>query len=150
MTFLRILDIFQFLHLLNTHMVRRFLTLALFAECSGSSWFIRCCDVWWWCHQHDIFGNEAIHRFILRSNESTWGISELNNVYLCLFNKVPLAPAPEGANNAPGGTQPVNSAHPGFSAHPIHVAQLQTGGAIPHNMVDTYFFCPSCFPVCIT
>jgi hypothetical protein len=59
---------------------------------------------------------------------------------LCLFNQVPLGPEPEGANNAPGGAQPVNPAHPGFSAQEIHVAQHQPGGAIPRNMVDTHLF----------
>ncbi|RCV32105.1 hypothetical protein SETIT_6G231300v2 [Setaria italica] len=49
---------------------------------------------------------------------------------------VPLTTAPEGANNVPGRTQPVNPAQPGFSVmnHQIHVTQLQPGG-IPRNMV---------------
>ncbi|XP_062195177.1 uncharacterized protein LOC133898477 isoform X2 [Phragmites australis] len=49
---------------------------------------------------------------------------------------VPLATAPEGANNVPGGTQPLNPAQPGFSVlnHQIHVTQLQPAGAIPRNM----------------
>jgi hypothetical protein len=53
-----------------------------------------------------------------------------------------LGPAPEGGNNAPGGTQPVNPAHPGVPAQQIHLAQLQPGGggAIPRNMVDTQIF----------
>ncbi|KAJ1269457.1 hypothetical protein BS78_07G213300 [Paspalum vaginatum] len=50
---------------------------------------------------------------------------------------VPLATAPEGANNVPGRTQPVNPSQPGFSVtnHQIHVTQLQSAGAIPRNMV---------------
>jgi hypothetical protein len=51
--------IYQFLYLLNTHIVRCFLILSLFAECSESSWFLWCCDVWW-CHRHLIFGNETV------------------------------------------------------------------------------------------
>ncbi|PUZ52506.1 hypothetical protein GQ55_6G275800 [Panicum hallii var. hallii] len=49
---------------------------------------------------------------------------------------VPLATAPEGANNVPGRTQPVNPAQPGFLVpnHQIHVTQLQPG-AIPRSMV---------------
>ncbi|KAG2580429.1 hypothetical protein PVAP13_6NG342100 [Panicum virgatum] len=49
---------------------------------------------------------------------------------------VPLATAPEGANNVPGRTQPVNPAQPGFSVsnHQIHVTQLQPG-AIPRSMI---------------
>uniref|UniRef100_A0A0D9WZ46 Ubiquitin-like domain-containing protein n=1 Tax=Leersia perrieri TaxID=77586 RepID=A0A0D9WZ46_9ORYZ len=50
---------------------------------------------------------------------------------------VPLATAPEGANNANGRTQPGNYALPGFSIlnHHIQVSQLQPGGSIPRNMV---------------
>ncbi|WVZ91849.1 hypothetical protein U9M48_037971 [Paspalum notatum var. saurae] len=50
---------------------------------------------------------------------------------------VPLSTAPEGANNVPGRTQPVNPSQPGFSVtnHQIHVTQLQSAGAIPRNMV---------------
>jgi len=49
---------------------------------------------------------------------------------------VPLATGPEGANNVPGRTQPVNPAQPGFSVpnHQLHVTQLQSG-AIPRSMV---------------
>jgi len=52
-----------------------------------------------------------------------------------------LATGPEGANNVPGRTQPVNPAQPGFSVpnHQIHVTQLQPG-AIPRSMVDTLCF----------
>ncbi|KAF0908197.1 hypothetical protein E2562_023822 [Oryza meyeriana var. granulata] len=50
---------------------------------------------------------------------------------------VPLATAPEGANNVNGRTQPGNHAQPGFSIlnHQIQISQLQPAGSIPRNMV---------------
>lgn len=59
-----------------------------------------------------------------------------------MLYQVPLTTAPEGSNNVPGRTQPMNPAQPGVSVlnHQIQVTQLQPPGAIPRNMVDI-----SCF-----
>ncbi|TVU04771.1 hypothetical protein EJB05_47905 [Eragrostis curvula] len=62
------------------------------------------------------------------------GVAMSGSVTSTAFS-VPLTTAPEGANNVPGGTQPVNPAQPGFSGHQIHVTQLQPAGAIPRNLV---------------
>lgn len=50
---------------------------------------------------------------------------------------VPLTSTPEGPNNVPGRTQPMNPAQPGFSVlnHQIQVTQLHPPGAIPRNMI---------------
>jgi hypothetical protein len=81
----------------------------------------------------------VIRQFFSRSN-GVLGTSQ-NIVILWLLYQVPLTTAPEGANNVPGRSQPVNPAPPGFSVmnHQIHVTQLQPGG-IPRNMVDILCF----------
>ncbi|XP_062190943.1 ubiquitin-like domain-containing protein CIP73 isoform X2 [Phragmites australis] len=87
----------------------------------------------------NVAGNGGLLDDISRSVRDilgTLGVAMSGGVTNTAFS-VPLATAPEGANNVHGGTQPVNPAQPGFSVlnHQIHVTQLQPTGAIPRNMV---------------
>ncbi|KAK3122315.1 hypothetical protein QOZ80_8BG0667960 [Eleusine coracana subsp. coracana] len=85
----------------------------------------------------NVAGNGGLLDDISRSVQNllgSLGVAMSGGVTSTSFS-VPLASAPEGVNNAPGGTQPVNPAQPGFLGHQIQLAQLQPGGAIPHNLV---------------
>ncbi|CAL5013879.1 unnamed protein product [Urochloa decumbens] len=86
----------------------------------------------------NVAGNGGLMDDISRSVRDllgSLGVAMSGGVTNAAFS-VPLTTAPEGANNVPGRTHPVNSAPPGFSVmnHQIHVTQLQPG-AIPRNMV---------------
>ncbi|CAO2200508.1 unnamed protein product [Urochloa humidicola] len=86
----------------------------------------------------NVAGNGGLMDDISRSVRDllgSLGVAMSGGVTNAAFS-VPLTTAPEGANNVPGRTQPVNPAQPGFSVmnHQIHVTQLQPG-AIPRNMV---------------
>ncbi|KXG25467.1 large proline-rich protein BAG6 isoform X2 [Sorghum bicolor] len=87
----------------------------------------------------NVTGNEGLLDDISRSVRDllgSLGVAMSGGVTNTAFS-VPLTTAPEGPNNVPGRTQPMNPAQPGFSVlnHQIQVTQLQPPGAIPRNMI---------------